>query len=132
MSSFQTKLFVYRFIFRGSIQETFRIFRLPYLSLLQASLTSRFTQKMSNIGLFRGHKRVEFVRMRGPGGKGHAEMAVSKLKGAPETPDVESFPIEDFDDEDVRYNFLLSTSIWAKIHPKIAKYEFGNLNSENL
>ncbi|XP_064634809.1 uncharacterized protein KIAA0930 homolog isoform X2 [Lineus longissimus] len=62
------------------------------------SMSSRFVQRMS-MGWFQGHRRVEFVRMRGPGGKGHAEMAVSKLKGAPETPDTENFPINDFEDD---------------------------------
>lgn len=40
------------------------------------------------------------MRMRGPHGKGHAEMAVSRVKGSgPETPDLENFPVEDFDDQ---------------------------------
>lgn len=39
-------------------------------------------QRMS-FGLFSGAstQRVEFVRMKGPQGKGHAEMAVTKPKG---------------------------------------------------
>ena len=58
-------------------------------------------QKMS-MGWYKGQKRVEFVRMRGPQGKGHAEMAVSRVKGSgPETPDqtpnTENFPMEDFE-----------------------------------
>ena len=49
--------------------------------------------------------------MRGPGGKGHAEMAVSRVKGSgPETPDVtpdtENFRQEDFEN-DVSYVILL-------------------------
>ncbi|XP_064601842.1 uncharacterized protein KIAA0930-like [Liolophura sinensis] len=65
----------------------------------RASLTSRLAQNMS-LGWFKGHKRVEFMRMRGPHGKGHAEMAVSRVKGSgPETPDLENFPVEDFDDQ---------------------------------
>ena len=60
-------------------------------------------QKMS-LGWYNNQKRVEFVRMRGPQGKGHAEMAVSRLKGSgPETPEqtpnTENFPIEDFEDD---------------------------------
>ena len=60
-------------------------------------------QRMS-LGWFKGHKRVEFVRMRGPQSKGHAEMAVSRVKGSgPETPDqtpnTENFPVEDFEDQ---------------------------------
>ena len=56
-------------------------------------------QTMS-LGWIQHNKRVEFVRMRGPQSKGHAEMAVSRVKGSgPETPDVENFPVEDFDDQ---------------------------------
>ena len=67
--------------------------------IFQASLTSRWAHTMS-LGWFKGHKRVEFVRMRGPHGKGFAEMAVSRVKGSgPETPDMENFPVDDFEDE---------------------------------
>ena len=39
--------------------------------------------------------------MRGPHSKGHAEMAVSRVKGSgPETPDIENFPVNDFEDLD--------------------------------
>lgn len=60
-----------------------------------------------SFGWIKGQKRVEFVRMRGPQGKGHAEMAVSRVKGSgPETPDqtpdTENFPIDDFEAEEVR------------------------------
>jgi hypothetical protein len=46
---------------------------------------------MSLSSLFSGgkeqHKRIEFVRMRGPQGKGHAEMAIERVKGTgTETP----------------------------------------------
>ena len=52
-----------------------------------------------SLGWVKHHKRVEFVRMRGPQSKGHAEMAVSRVKGSgPETPDLENFPLDDFDD----------------------------------
>lgn len=52
--------------------------------------------------LFKKHKRVEFMKMRGPSGKGSAEMAVTRVKGCgPETPEqtptTEQFPYEDFD-----------------------------------
>lgn len=67
--------------------------------ILQASLTSKMVQTMS-LGWFKNHKRVEFVRMRGPQSKGHAEVAVSRVEGSgPETPDMENFPVEDFDDQ---------------------------------
>lgn len=70
----------------------------------RASLTSRWAHTMS-LGWFKGHKRVEFVRMRGPHGKGFAEMAVSRVKGSgPETPDMENFPVDDFEDEQNSYN----------------------------
>ena len=59
-------------------------------------------QRMS-LGWFRDHKRVEFVTMRGPQGKGRAEMAISRVKGSgPETPcqtpTAENFPIDDFEE----------------------------------
>lgn len=49
---------------------------------LQSSLSSKMAQRMT-FGLFSGAttQRVEFVRMKGPQGKGHAEMAVTKPKG---------------------------------------------------
>jgi hypothetical protein len=48
----------------------------------QSSLSSKMAQRMT-FGLFSGAttQRVEFVRMKGPQGKGHAEMAVTKPKG---------------------------------------------------
>ena len=61
-------------------------------------------QRMS-LGWYKGvNQRVEFVRMRGPQGKGHAEMAVNRVKGlGPETPEqtpnTENFPVEDFNEE---------------------------------
>ena len=51
------------------------------ICIKQASLGSRVAQKMS-LGLWNGTERMEFVRMKGPQGKGHAEMAVTKPKGA--------------------------------------------------
>jgi hypothetical protein len=52
---------------------------------VQASLGSRVAQKIS-LGLWNasGSERMEFVRMKGPQGKGHAEMAVTKPKGITE------------------------------------------------
>ncbi|XP_035673513.1 uncharacterized protein KIAA0930-like [Branchiostoma floridae] len=44
----------------------------------RASVTSKMAQRMS-LGLYHGKERVEFVRMKGPQGKGYAEMAVSRL-----------------------------------------------------
>ncbi|KAK6190095.1 hypothetical protein SNE40_002030 [Patella caerulea] len=65
------------------------------------SLSSKMAQRMTMGWLQNNNKRVEFLRMRGPLGKGHAEMAVSRVKGSgPETPDIENFPSEDFDDSD--------------------------------
>lgn len=52
----------------------------------RASLTHRMAQRMS-LGWFKDHKRVEYVRVRGPLGKGHAELAISRVKGSgPDTP----------------------------------------------
>ncbi|KAL5007249.1 hypothetical protein ScPMuIL_016055 [Solemya velum] len=56
-------------------------------------------QRMS-LGWIKDHRRVEFVRMRGPQAKGFAEMAVSRVRGSgPETPDLENFPMDDFQDD---------------------------------
>jgi len=81
---------------------------LLYSSLLldvcrQASLSHRMAQRMSLEAWFRDHKRIEFVTMRGPQGKGRAEMAVSRVKGSgPETPcqtpTAENFPVDDFEE----------------------------------
>ncbi|KAK3727721.1 hypothetical protein RRG08_032678 [Elysia crispata] len=67
----------------------------------RASLTQKLTQRMSqSMGFMKNKKRVEFMKMRGPRGKGCAEMAVSRLKGSgPETPDLENFPVGDFEDD---------------------------------
>lgn len=45
-------------------------------------MSSKMAQRMT-FGLFSNSsaQRVEFVRMKGPQGKGHAEMAVTKPKG---------------------------------------------------
>ncbi|KAJ8299737.1 hypothetical protein KUTeg_023797 [Tegillarca granosa] len=70
----------------------------------ELSLTSKMVQTMS-LGFIKGHKRIEFVRMRGPHSKGHAEMAVSRVKGSgPETPDIENFPVDDFDNQQQEQN----------------------------
>lgn len=49
----------------------------------QTSLSTKVAQRMS-FGLLGGKTaaRCEFVRMKGPSGKGHAEMAVSRPHGA--------------------------------------------------
>lgn len=60
-----------------------------------------------SLGFIKGHKRIEFVRMRGPHSKGHAEMAVSRVKGSgPETPDIENFPVDDFDNQQQVYIYI--------------------------
>ncbi|XP_076362420.1 uncharacterized protein KIAA0930 homolog isoform X2 [Tachypleus tridentatus] len=46
----------------------------------RASITMKMIQRMFT-GWYQGHQRMEFVRMRGPQGKGHAEMAVTRVKG---------------------------------------------------
>ncbi|CAH2062714.1 unnamed protein product, partial [Iphiclides podalirius] len=52
----------------------------------QSSLSTKMAQRMSfgllGGGAGRGAARCEFVRMKGPGGKGHAEVAVSRPRGA--------------------------------------------------
>ncbi|GIY37563.1 uncharacterized protein KIAA0930 homolog [Caerostris darwini] len=68
----------------------------------RASLSSKFAQKVS-LGWYQEHQRLEFVRMRGPNGKGYAEMAVTKQKGSGvETPTSEpGYSITDYDWEDM-------------------------------
>ncbi|KAK3102251.1 hypothetical protein FSP39_009920 [Pinctada imbricata] len=89
-------------IFLGSIK--YEALRKVYDSKL--SLTSKMVQTMS-LGWIQHNKRVEFVRMRGPQAKGHAEMAVSRVKGSgPETPDMENFPVEDFDDQQQQNDYI--------------------------
>ncbi|XP_052235780.1 uncharacterized protein KIAA0930 homolog isoform X3 [Dreissena polymorpha] len=71
----------------------------------EASLTSKMAQKMSLGWINKTHKRVEFMRMRGPGGKGFAEIAVSRVKGSgAETPDLENFPSDDFESDQQQQN----------------------------
>ena len=74
-------------------------------------MSSKMAQRMS-MGWFKGHKRVEYMRMRGPQGKGHAEMAISRVKGSgpdtpAQTPTAENLPIDDFEQEVVSINYLL-------------------------
>lgn len=66
-------------IFLGSI----RYDALKRVYDARASLSSKVAQRMM-MGLFAGNsnQRIEFVRMKGPQGKGHAEMAVTKPKGS--------------------------------------------------
>ncbi|XP_016839382.1 uncharacterized protein LOC100120947 isoform X3 [Nasonia vitripennis] len=71
-------------IFLGSI----RYDALKKVYDARSSLSTKVAQRMT-FGLFSGatSQRVEFVRMKGPQGKGHAEMAVTKPKGSgAETP----------------------------------------------
>ena len=71
-------------------------------------MSSKMAQRMS-MGWFKGHKRVEYMRMRGPHGKGHAEMAISRVKGSgPDTPaqtptqeELPDFDVDDFEAQDV-------------------------------
>lgn len=73
----------------------------------QLSLTSKMMQTMS-LGMIKQNKRVEFVRMRGPKSKGHAEIAVSRVPGSgPETPNKENFKLEDFNNEQVFMKAML-------------------------
>uniref|UniRef100_A0A1B6DSF3 Uncharacterized protein n=1 Tax=Clastoptera arizonana TaxID=38151 RepID=A0A1B6DSF3_9HEMI len=77
----------------GSIQSVIFLGSIRYDALkrvydARASMSSKMAQRMT-FGLFSNAsaQRVEFVRMKGPQGKGHAEMAVTKPKGyGAETP----------------------------------------------
>ena len=53
------------------------------LFYLQASVASKVARKVS-MGWWRGPVNVEFIKMRGPGGKGHAEMAITQQRGGEE------------------------------------------------
>ncbi|GLV35648.1 uncharacterized protein CBL_01202 [Carabus blaptoides fortunei] len=66
-------------IFLGSI----RYDALKKVYDARSSLSTKMAQRMT-FGLFSGSssQRCEFVRMKGPQGKGHAEMAVTKPKGS--------------------------------------------------
>eukprot|EP00105_Crassostrea_gigas_P026996 XP_011448177.1 PREDICTED: uncharacterized protein KIAA0930 homolog [Crassostrea gigas] len=82
-------------IFLGAVR--YEVLKKVYDARL--SLTSKMMQTMS-LGMIKQNKRVEFVRMRGPKSKGHAEIAVSRVPGSgPETPNKENFKLEDFNDE---------------------------------
>ncbi|XP_062582134.1 uncharacterized protein KIAA0930 homolog [Saccostrea cucullata] len=82
-------------IFLGSVR--YEVLKKVYDARL--SLTSKMMQTMS-LGMIKQNKRVEFVRMRGPKSKGHAEIAVSRVPGSgPETPNKENFRLEDFNNE---------------------------------
>ncbi|XP_067118926.1 uncharacterized protein KIAA0930 homolog isoform X2 [Centruroides vittatus] len=88
-------------IFLGSI----RYEALKRVYDARASLSTRVAQRVS-MGWYQGQQRLEFVRMRGPNGKGHAEMAVTKPKGSgAETPTSEpGFCMTEFEWEDLDEN----------------------------
>uniref|UniRef100_A0A0K8SFU6 Uncharacterized protein n=1 Tax=Lygus hesperus TaxID=30085 RepID=A0A0K8SFU6_LYGHE len=70
-------------LFSGSI----RYDALKHVYDARASMSSKMAQRMSFGLLSNSSQRVEFVTMKGPQGKGHAEMAVTKPKGCgAETP----------------------------------------------
>ncbi|XP_014282725.1 uncharacterized protein KIAA0930 homolog isoform X1 [Halyomorpha halys] len=70
-------------LFSGSI----RYDALKHVYDARASLSSKMAQRMTFGLLNNSSQRVEFVTMKGPQGKGHAEMAVTKPKGCgAETP----------------------------------------------
>lgn len=51
--------------------------------LTQASVASKVARKVS-MGWWKGPANVEFIKMKGPGGKGHAEMAITQHRGLEE------------------------------------------------
>jgi len=85
-------------------------------------------------GLFPGQERMEFVRMRGPAGKGCAEMAVSKVKGASvETPSSEpGFSIADTDSweelEDGPYSRRRMSDPSSSLKGKVRGWQTRRLN----
>ncbi|KAJ7390956.1 hypothetical protein OS493_020976 [Desmophyllum pertusum] len=46
----------------------------------RASVASKVARKVS-MGWWKGPANVEFIKMKGPGGKGHAEMAITQQRG---------------------------------------------------
>lgn len=55
-----------------------------HVHLPQVSVAARMAQKMS-FGFYK-YSNMEFVRMKGPQGKGHAEMAVSRVSTGDTSP----------------------------------------------
>ena len=51
---------------------------------MQSSVASKVAQKMS-MGWWPGPASVEFIKMKGPAGKGHAEMAICQQKSSTES-----------------------------------------------
>ena len=85
-------------------------------------------QRMSLGWISKTHKRVEFVRMRGPSGKGFAEIAVSRMKGSgPETPDLENFPSDDFSESEQQQVGIVRCFIVQKMR---LNYSINLLNSK--
>jgi hypothetical protein len=82
----------------------------------RATTSTRVAQRVS-LGIYTKH-RVEFVRMRGPNGKGHAEMAVSRHRSAqsgstspksnPTTPTTSTVDEENWDRRHTIDNGLIS------------------------
>ncbi|XP_031559817.1 uncharacterized protein KIAA0930 homolog [Actinia tenebrosa] len=62
-------------IFLGSIR--FEALKKVYEG--RASVATKMAQKVS-MGWWKGQSTVEFIKMKGPGGKGHAEMAICRPK----------------------------------------------------
>ncbi|KXJ12125.1 Uncharacterized protein KIAA0930 [Exaiptasia diaphana] len=62
-------------IFLGSIR--FEALKKVYEG--RASVATKMAQKMS-MGWWKGQSTTEFIKMKGPGGKGHAEMSISRPK----------------------------------------------------
>ena len=56
--------------------------------LTQASVASKVARKVS-MGWWKGPANVEFIKMKGPGGKGHAEMAITQHRGLEERSSLE-------------------------------------------
>ncbi|KAK3745891.1 hypothetical protein QZH41_006135 [Actinostola sp. cb2023] len=49
----------------------------------KASVATKMAQKMS-MGWWKGQSTTEFIKMKGPGGKGHAEMSIGRPKDCTE------------------------------------------------
>lgn len=127
-------------IFQGSIN--YEALKRVYDARM--SLTTKLAQRVS-MGFYQGQQRMEFVRMKGPQGKGHAEISVCKQKGAGiETPTSEpGFCLTDleWDDDPEDYPYMqrrmsdpssnLNTFVRGGVRPPKAQSEAAKSRSEN-
>jgi len=111
-----------RVLFLGSIK--YEALKKVYET--RASTSTRVAQRMS-LGMYT-KRRVEFVRMRGPNGKGHAEMAVSRARtihsGITTPESVPSTPMSSsFDEESWNKRRLMESSTTSRWIPPTSRQQ---------